>query len=172
VDLAVTMDLKEPGNLIYLLGETKAELGGSHWSLITDYQLPLQVPDLPPNAPALYRALHRAMLAGLVRACHDLSEGGLAVAAAEMGIGGRLGLALTLEGGEPVTALFSESNGRLLAEVRPDRCAAFEAYFAGLPITRLGLVTGGPRLSISGRDRLLVSLPLEELVKAWTSTAS
>jgi phosphoribosylformylglycinamidine synthase len=127
---------------------------------------------MPAEAPALYRALHTAMTAGLVRACHDLSEGGLAVAAAEMSLAGRLGLALTLDTADPLTALFSESNGRLLAEVRPADCAAFEARLAGLPVARVGLATGGGRLCISSRDRRLISLPVAALVDAWTPERS
>jgi phosphoribosylformylglycinamidine synthase len=172
VNRAVTMDLKEPGNIVYLLGETRPDLGGSHWSLIHASPNGDQpsVPGLPEYALALYRALHSAMQAGLVRACHDLSEGGLAVAAAEMGIGGRLGLALTLDTADPVTALFGESNGRLLAEVRPGNTAAFEAHFAGLPARRVGIVTGSDRLSISSRTHTLISLPIAQLVDAWNQT--
>jgi phosphoribosylformylglycinamidine synthase len=172
---AVTMDLKEAGNVVYLLGETKAELGGTYWSLITDhlssnsYQLSVisRVPGLPEYAPQLYRALHRAMRANLVRACHDLSEGGLAVAAAEMCIGGRLGIALALNADDPVTALFSESNGRLLVEVRPEHCAAFESHFTGLPLQRLGLVTDDSHLTITTNTESLISLNLTDLLTAW-----
>jgi phosphoribosylformylglycinamidine synthase len=103
------------------------------------------------------------MRAGEVRACHDLSEGGLAVAAAEMCIGGRMGAALTLADGDAVTALFSESNGRLLAEVPPEHAAAFEARFEGLPLTRLGVVSDDARLAIGDS----ISLAVDELCKAW-----
>lgn len=167
---AVTMDLKEAGNIIYLLGETQPEFGGSHIALIPNNQSPItnyNAPNLPSHAPGLYRVLHRAMRANLVRACHDLSEGGLATAAAEMCIGGRLGLALTVHTADPLTALFSESNGRLLAEVRPTNCAAFESHFSGLPLQRLGLVTNAPRLSITTRTATLISLTIAELVSAW-----
>ena len=162
VSRAVTMDLKEAGNCLYLLGETRAETGGSHLGLVTGIcggRVPAPVPD----APALYRALHAALQTGQVRACHDLSEGGLAVAAAEMCIGGRLGLKLELPEEDPVSALFSESNSRLLAEVRPEQQASFEARFAGLPLARLGVVTHDPRLII-GRA---ISLPLDQLCAAW-----
>ena len=176
VSRAVTMDLKEVGDLLYLAGETRPELGGSHLELAggtlgrTAAGLG-SVPGQAPQAPALYRALHQAMLMGVVRAAHDLSEGGLAVAAAEMSIGGRLGLALELADEDPVTALFSESNGRLLVEVRPADEAAFEACFAGRPglvPRRVGTVTAGARLEISAGARRLVSLAVADLVAAWT----
>jgi phosphoribosylformylglycinamidine (FGAM) synthase-like enzyme len=165
--------LKEPGDVVYLLGTTLPEFGGSHFNLIQNFksQSPNpKVPTLPDYAPTLYRALHQAICAGLVRACHDLSEGGLAVAAAEMCIGGRLGLALNLEASDPVSALFSESNGRLLVEVRRADCAAFEAHFAGAlgaQIKKLGLVMPDARLDISTLTQALINLAVPELVKAW-----
>lgn len=180
VTKAVTMDLKQAGNAVYLLGETKPEFGGSHLTVISeqlavngkhltdDGSLP-PAPSLPQSAPALYKALHTAMQNGFVRACHDLSEGGLAVAAAEMCIGGRLGLALTLDTNDALTALFSESNGRLLAEVPPQHRADFEHLFAELPIARVGMVTSAPRLTISTRSQITISLPAEQLVSAWQS---
>jgi len=195
---AVTMDLKEPGNLVYLLGETAPEFGGSHLYQVMGCTGGA-VPGLPAQAPALYRALHQAMRAGEVRACHDLSEGGLAVAAAEMCIGGRLGMRLQCglqpspdrQGGAAagersgsvantpqsgfdtdniLTTLFSESNGRLLVEIRPAEQARFEARFAGLPLARLGEVTREPRLTIGDEARPAVSLPLEQLCAVWLAT--
>ena len=168
------MDLKEPGNVVYLLGTTLPEFGGSHFNLTQNpkSQIPnSKVPAMPSHAPALYSALHQAICAGLVRACHDLSEGGLAVAAAEMCIGGRLGLALSLAADDPLTLLFSESNGRLLAEVRPADCAAFEAHFAGnlaAQIKKIGVVTGDTQLAIAAGAKALIDLPVAELVKAWS----
>ena len=179
VTLAATMDLKEPGDILYLLGETRAEFGGSHFSRVYDYRMPEAavgrrsegaVPSLPAHAPALYRALHRAIGSGLVRACHDLSEGGLAVAAAEMSIAGRLGLELTLTTDDPVTLLFSESNGRLLVEVRPSERAAFESHFQGSLAAQwrqIGEVASTARLKIRANERDLLTLPVAELVAAW-----
>lgn len=148
---AVTMDAKEAGNVVYLIGQDSN-------SKIQDSK-----------APALYRALHAAMRAGLVRACHDVSEGGLAVAAAEMCLAGRLGMALTLDADDPASALFAEPNGCLLAEVRPEHDAAFSAHFASLPLRRIGLVTAAPRLSLSTRTTSLLSAPIADLVSAWNT---
>lgn len=146
VNTAITMDLKAPGNALYLLG-----------------QLPLanySVPDVPENAPALYRALHQAIQKGLVKSCHDLSEGGLAVAAAEMCIGGRLGLELlgTLS---PETC-FAETNSCLLAEIDPAAEANFLALFTGLPHEKVGTVTAQPVLKIAGEF-----IAVDALVKAF-----
>ena len=87
--------------------------------------------------------------------------------AAEMCLAGRLGAALTLDTPDPLSALFSESNGRLLVEVRPTDQPAFDALLAGLPVRKVGVVTGGERLSIGTHDRTLLSLTIEEILKAW-----
>jgi phosphoribosylformylglycinamidine synthase len=171
VTQSVTMDLKTPGDVLYLLGDAAPVLGGSHLSLL-DYSPPGSgaVPGPALYAPDLYRALHAAMRAGLVRACHDLSEGGLAVAAAEMCIGGRLGLSLDLAGDEPVAALFGESNGRLLVEVRRDDCPAFEATLAGSPIRRIGTVTVEDALTIAASGQRM-AVPVAALAVAWLGDA-
>ena len=110
-----------------------------------------------PSAPlSRYRKVHQALRAGLIAACHDLSEGGLAVAVAEMCLGGRLGARLDLGqmtaaaagSGEWLAALFGESNGRLLLEVRPEAASDFVAALAGETCVLLGEVTATGRLSI------------------------
>lgn len=165
VDCAVTMDLKEAGNELYLVGKFAPQASGG-WTGDTNH--PLAVPGLPHPAPRIYRALHQAMQARLVCACHDLSEGGLAVAAAEMCIGGRLGLELHAPLATPHLALFGETNGCLLVEVATNDCAVFEALLAGLPYNRLGNVTQEPFLVIHLRDeREAICLPVAELVSAW-----
>jgi phosphoribosylformylglycinamidine synthase len=166
---AVTMDFKEAGNSIYLLGETRPEFGGSHWRIVAGQDLfASPVPEMPVPAPRMYRALHRAIQARLVRACHDLCEGGMAVALAEMCIGGRAGCEIALDTNDPTSALFSESNGRLLAEVRPEDCAAFEAEFKALPISKIGAVTKSAQLIIANRAQPILSLDVAALVAAWS----
>ncbi len=92
----ISMDLKEPGNLLYIVGETKDELGGSHFALVEGLSGG-EVPKVDARrARATFAALHSAIDAGLVRACHDLSEGGLAAAAAEMAFAGGLGAKISL----------------------------------------------------------------------------
>jgi phosphoribosylformylglycinamidine synthase II len=185
VNRSITMDLKESGNLVYLVGKFMPVLGGSHYSLIrTAPTRDRSVPDLPVSAPDTYRALHAAMQAGLVCACHDLSEGGLAVAAAEMCIGGRLGIsvnplprAVICTAPPPIDepkweragemALFGETNGCLLVEIRNSDRVAFEEFLEGTPFNVLGQVTAEPILSIALKDETLIRLPVEALVKAW-----
>jgi phosphoribosylformylglycinamidine synthase II len=174
---AVTMDAKEPGNLIYLVGKTRDELGGSHFALING----LEGGDAPQvdlaAAPNIFRAVHRAIRQHLVRSCHDLSEGGLAVAGAEMAFAGDLGMELDLTPLRAATGLedailllFSESNTRFLVEVPPKHRADFESLFNNLPAVLVGRVTDDGRFRVgdAGRDPLIDS-SLAELKRAWKS---
>ena len=167
ITTAVTSALKHPDDVLYLLGDTRPEFGGSHLHLLLGASGGA-VPAPAHHAPALYRALHRAITTRLVRAAHDLSEGGLAVALAEMCIGGRLGAAITLPAdSDPTTLLYSESNGRLLVAVAPQHTAAFEHELHGLPLTRLGHATANPTLTINHTTTLL-TLPVASLAAAFT----
>jgi phosphoribosylformylglycinamidine synthase len=172
----VSMDLKAAGNRLYVVGVTKPALGGSHYNLVAgcDGGEPPQV-DIE-LAPRLFEALHGAIVKGLVRSCHDLSEGGLAVAAAEMAFAGGIGADLTggpaaPEGGD--VWLFSESATRWLCEVEPDNVAAFESSFVGLPAVAVGSTVAEPRLRIAGANgEWVVWAPLADLKTAWQSQAS
>ncbi|MBN1439715.1 MAG: phosphoribosylformylglycinamidine synthase subunit PurL [Anaerolineales bacterium] len=171
---AVTMDLKEPDSTVYLIGETRDEMAGSHFALLYGGGENEVAPALPDHAPALYRCLHKAMQKGLVLACHDLSEGGLAVAAAEMCIAGRMGMTLHLDDDDPTLALFGESNARFLAEVNPKDVLAFETCFTGGMgnfARRLGTTSPDGRLEIATIDETLLSLEVEDLVQAWKGKA-
>jgi phosphoribosylformylglycinamidine synthase len=110
---AVTMDLKESGNFLYQVGVTRPELGGSHFALIESLAGG-QVPQVDPaTAKKTFAGVHQAIQAGLVRACHDLSEGGLAVAAAEMAFAGGLGARVFL--GQVPQAIELDGEARALA---------------------------------------------------------
>lgn len=182
MEQCVTSHLKTPGNRLYLLGETKAELGGSllyaHLGMTGG-----AAPTMPANPLQRYRLLHSAMQQGWVRACHDLSEGGLAVALAEMCLAGRLGarveierlaLSVNAEGLRDLEItltseelLFSESNGRLLLEVRPEDAAALEAHMGKVTLIPLGVVMAEPTLQITDKGQALVTLSVEQLVNIW-----
>ena len=163
-----TSDFKQAGNLIYLLGETKAELGGS---LLYEHldRSDGTAPTMPNEPLVRYRALHQAILEGLARSCHDLSEGGLALALADMALAGRLGVNVTLPETDLDSAdyLFSESNGRMLIEVDPADAATLERFFLKQTITRLGEVTQRPRLHVSQNGADLLDLAVEQIVGAW-----
>ncbi|OHB93324.1 MAG: phosphoribosylformylglycinamidine synthase II [Planctomycetes bacterium RIFCSPHIGHO2_12_FULL_52_36] len=180
VGRAVSMDAKEPGNLIYIAGLTKEELGGSHYYSIHGH-IGNSVPKVDAHrARKTMEALSRATSKGLVRACHDCSEGGLAVAAAEMSFAGGLGMELGL-GAVPIegdikgedTLLFSESNSRFLVEVRPQMVGAFEKALKGIPYGLLGKVKKEPVFVIKDRhDRTLIHEGIYSLKEAWQSPLS
>ncbi len=183
VRAAVTMDLKAAGNVLYVVGLTRPELGGSLWAEVKG-QAGGNVPrvDLT-RGPGLFQSLHEVIRLGLIRSCHDLSEGGLAVALAEMAMAGGLGAAVSLDrvprdtgAADPFVLLFSESPSRFLLEVAPEDCSRVEEQLGAWPLGRLGEVgpasgTGPespPRLTIeSGAGSLVVDAPLDVLREAW-----
>ena len=125
------------------------------------------------------RGLYRVITKGSLRSVHDLSEGGLAVAAAEAAFAGGLGLELDLEAvpREPLPGglcerddwiLFSESNTRFLVEVRPDACAEFEATLSGLPFGKVGRVIAEPVVRIRGlAGKTILEESLDDLKQSW-----
>jgi len=171
----VTMDLKEPGNDLYVVGHTRDELGGSHLYLVTGRgggdvpKVDLEV------APKVFAAVHRAICEGLIRSCHDLSEGGLAVSLAEMAFAGGIGADVTglsqLPGADGLTdeaRLFSESQTRFVIEAKPDAAAGLATVFAGLPLAKIGVTLAEPRLRVAGAGgEWLVWAKLAELKEAW-----
>lgn len=175
VNRAVTMDLKAAGNLLYQIGTTKEELGGSHFSLVNKLQGG-RVPQVDlPVAVRLFAAVHNAINRGLIRSCHDLSEGGLAAAVAEMAFAGEVGADLDLSDlarqtglSSAATLLFSESNTRFVVEVVPAKAAEFEAVFADLPVTRIGQTVLEQTLTVvaPGGTRVIES-SLSQLKASW-----
>lgn len=175
IERTATSNFKQAGNLVYLIGETRDELGGSLLHEI-DGRAGGNAPSMPDDPLTRYRALHKAIRAGLVVAAHDCSEGGIALALAEMALGGRLGaqvdLAEVQDGLSAEGVLFSESNGRLLVEVAADNADRFEALLDGVFCKRIGIVDAFPTLTVvSGRETLL-SQPVEKLVAAWKGDAN
>ncbi len=150
-DAVVTPDLKAAGNELVLIGNTSAEFGGSHLGAVLggfDDPRDGTVPGPDPDAPNRYRRMHAAILSGRVLSCHDLSEGGLAVALAEMAIGGRLGVdESSLPHDDVVVALFSESTGRFVVELAPGD-HAWLARELGERVQVLGTVTTEPKVNI------------------------
>jgi phosphoribosylformylglycinamidine synthase len=175
VNQCVTMDLKTPGNKLYIVGLTKNELGGSHLAQVEGLDGG-QVPTVDvPVAKKTFAAMHKAITSGLVQASHDLSEGGLAVAAAEMAFAGGCGLNASLaavpstdDAAETTVRLFSESNTRFLCEVRPEDAEAFEAALAGIACAPIGEVNDGNTLHITDSDgATVVEADLETLKQTW-----
>ena len=170
---AVSMELKEPGNALYLVGVTRPELGGSEY-LRLHGELGGSVPQVEAerNIEA-YRRVLKAMDEGVVRACHDCSEGGLAVAVAEMSFTGGLGVDLDI-GKVPVSGamrddvlLFSESNGRLLVEVPPAATTRFVETMGDTPHACVGAIKEEKALTVSKDGEPLLEVDLETLIGAW-----
>jgi phosphoribosylformylglycinamidine synthase len=176
---AVSMDVKAPGDSIYVVGETLAELGGSEYYRLKGF-LGKSVPKVRgAQARKGFRAVTRAVDGGLVKACHDLSEGGLAVAAAEMAFAGGYGLELDLRKvpanglGRDDFVLFSESNSRFLVEVSQKARDEFEGLMKGKVCVKVGKVTKSPRLCIRGlAGGVVVDASLGDLLKGWKRTLS
>jgi phosphoribosylformylglycinamidine synthase len=172
VENVVTMDVKRPGDVVYVLGETKHEMGGSEY-LALNGQLGATVPTVDVQASrALYGKLSAAMEAGLVASCHDCSDGGLGAALAESAFAGGYGMDVDIAGlglENDAVALFSESQGRFVVTVSEENAAAFEAALEGQPVYRIGKVVEDKVLKVSGRGAK-VEAPLAELKEAWQRT--
>jgi phosphoribosylformylglycinamidine synthase len=186
----IDMSLKTPGNRLYLLGITRNEFAGSHYALLLhtadNHELRSHIsgtntPQVDiPNARSAMKALGMAIRKGLVAACHDLSEGGLAIAAAEMALAGLLGLDINLqlvphtEIQEPADIntilLFSESPSRFLIEVSPEQRHAFESFMQACNIQDLaciGIVTTTDRFIVRNGEQTLIDLAVDQLQAAW-----
>ncbi len=179
IRLTVSMDLKASGNLLYIVGETYPELGGSEYYKLKGF-LGASVPKLhATKARKTYYNLTKAMGEGIIKSCHDLSEGGLAVAAAEMAFAGGYGLALDLRSvpNKLVTRndflLFSESNSRFLIEVAEQDRFAFEDLMRNKACAQIGRVTKDEKLLINGLEgKVVVDAGLSELRHSWKKTLS
>jgi phosphoribosylformylglycinamidine synthase len=186
ISKVISMDLKEPGNLIYIVGQTYEELGGSHY-----YELLGEVGNNVPQVRAkqaklLMDKLSKAINEGLVRAGHDCSEGGIGVAAAEMAFSGGIGVEIDLKKVPFVsvqrsagsvqkkrndTILFSESNSRFIVEVPKKSKAKFEKIMAGSVIGLIGKSIKEKTFKVKGLDnKIIVKAKLDELKEAWQKT--
>lgn len=166
---AMTTNFKGDGNLIYLIGETKNELGGSEFARIMDIEG--VVPSVDSIiAKKVFEMVSKGMRKNLFLSVHDLSDGGLGVALAEMGFSNRIGCRISLSKLESDLRedilLFSESNSRFLVEIRKGKSSEFELLFKDLPIFQIGR-TEGDSLIIDAGDEILIDLPIEELYKRW-----
>jgi len=174
----VSMELKQPGNSLYLVGKTYPELGGSHYYQLKGF-LGNSVPKVRiEQAKRTMDLIIEAIDKGYLRSCHDLSEGGLAVASAEMAFSSGYGIELDLNK-VPRTkelcrndhVLFSESNSRFLVEVTEKRRDAFEALMKDAVCAEVGRVKKDGILSVTGLDgKQAVHADLEELRRRWKST--
>ncbi len=176
---AVSVDLKKPGNILYIVGTTFKELGGSEYYRLNGL-LGRSVPKVRPlQARKTYYALTKAAAAGCVKACHDLSEGGLAVAISEMAIASGYGAEIDLSK-VPCDSLkrddfvlCSESNSRFLLEVAEKDRVEFENIMRGKVCAEIGKVSKNPRLMVQGLKGINVLDPtIADLHAYWKMTLS
>ncbi len=172
---AISMDIKKAGNPIYIVGKTYEELGGSHY-----YKINNHLANNPPNVNPLrakgsYDAIIDAIDHSLIKSCHDLSEGGLAVGAAEMAFAGGIGLDIKLKK-VPKTdmredhVMFSESNSRFIVEIDRKKANKFEEFMNGNVIACIGKTTKNKDLIIRGMSSNLIKSDLYTLKEAWQRT--
>ncbi|MCB9877111.1 MAG: phosphoribosylformylglycinamidine synthase subunit PurL [Planctomycetes bacterium] len=173
VRLTLTSDLKGDGNQLVLVGTTKDELGGSVYYK-SKGELGRNAPRVDPErAKATLHAVHRALQARCAVSAHDLSEGGVAAAVAEMAIGGRLGAAIDLAAMptdgplDPTRRMFSESQSRFLLEVPPDRLPDLRANLGDVPFAVIGQVTAAPTLRFADGARELATVAVADAERAW-----
>ena len=183
----VTMDLKTAGNFLFQIGVTGDHLGGSHWNLVNELSGG-KVPTVDPErSKQTFIHLHDAIRKGLVRSCHDMSEGGLAVAVAEMAFAGGLGAEITTnEVGIEIlpsdpdsnielsyataALLFSESNTRFVVEITPENVEQFKSAMGDIDVQPLGAVISDPLLTIEVGDNTVIQSDLVTLKNAWLGT--
>lgn len=184
---ALTCDVKTAGDLVYLLGTTRCETGGSEYFRLRGERAGARA-DLGDPTPyvgnsvprvdaaetlPLYRALAAAIGKRLVRSAATPAKGGLALALARSAMAGELGLELNLDLASdlaalpPDVALFSESNGRFVVTVARDDGAAFESHFEKLACRRVGTVTSGTSLRAYLGGTLRLDLPIAAMKAAY-----
>ncbi len=194
VNLAVSSDFKHAGDAVYLLGFTGKDLAGSEIAA----ELGLEGGSVPHvdlmGAKARYALVHKAMREKLISACHDLSDGGLAVALAEMSLGGRLGARINLDrvpvlgmdgfaGPENrdqealTTLLYAESSGRLLVTVPRDQTRAFQSLFTpacgcrlGFDAALIGNVSDSGLLTVTSNSEVILEQEVQALAAAFKAT--
>jgi phosphoribosylformylglycinamidine synthase len=172
---AISMYFKKEGDFIYIVGTTCNELGGSEYFKSMGY-LGNDAPKVnPKQAKKIMDNLSEATNKGLVKACHDLSEGGLGVALAEMAIAGNKGATIILSEvplGDDIIRddyiLFSESNSRFLVEVAPEDANKFEKTLGDVPFAYIGEVTSLDTLQVFGlNNEIILKIEIDKLKKAW-----
>lgn len=174
---AMTSDFKQTGDVIYVLGLTRPELGGSELADELGFAS-ASVPQVDAvSAKKRYQSVRKAAQGKLMNACHDCSDGGLAVALAEMCVGGRLGAEVDLsrvpaspDCASPLEILYSESHSRFVVGVPSGNVPSFEKVFAGQWMAPIGRVTDGGTLVVTNGGETIVNEDVEALAEAFKAT--
>ncbi|MBF0289197.1 MAG: hypothetical protein HQM14_15370 [SAR324 cluster bacterium] len=172
----ITMDAKHPGDLVYLLGDTKNELGGSEYYDHLGY-LGCNVPQVEAkSAKERYDKLSEAITSNWVRSCHDCSDGGLAVALAETAFAGGFGMMLDISAAlakNPLrtdTFLFSESQSRFVVTIDPQHRHVFENLFAAQSCYYLGEIVKTTDFTITQDNTEIIHSSVIALKESWQAT--
>ena len=174
---AVTMDVKKPGDLVYVLGMTKNELGASEYFALHG-AIGNSIPKVDAaKALQLYRALNSAIGQGLIRSCHDCSDGGLGVALAESAFAGGLGMDVDLRNvpGQGISRsdylLFSESQSRFVVTVSPENRSSFEACMKNSACGLIGAVISDGAFRVTGlQGSPVIATDIAALKRSWQKT--
>ncbi|MCH2176399.1 MAG: AIR synthase-related protein [Lentisphaeria bacterium] len=176
ISKAVTLDSKDAGDLVYIIGETKDELGGSEY-LASKGFTGSKVPQVDvPGAIAIYKAVSNTTEAELCKSLHTPAVGGLAAALAKVSIGGDLGLEIDLdkipqESGLSISELlYSESNSRFIATIAPENKEKFESLLAGIAFAEVGTVTSEKDVKLSKDGACVVKANVDTLLNNYEST--
>jgi len=174
INQCVTMDSKIAGDLVYVLGMSRNELGASEYYEHLGY-VGLNVPEVDAQSfIGVYRALESAIQEEIMASVHGIYRGGLAVHLARVAMGGNLGMDVQLahvpaEGlDRDDRILFSESAGRFIVTIDPANRDRFETIMQGLACACIGTVTDTPDLVIHGLDqKAIVKVTIQDLKTAW-----
>lgn len=172
---AVTTDFKDEGDTIYILGDTKGELGGTILEKLSGKKLGAAPTVNLEKAFSIYKTLHKAIAGGLVKSCHDISEGGLAVALAESSLGGRLGADISIdtlpENLNTAKLLFCETPSRFIITVSEENREKIESFWGSdtksSPLIKIGKVLKTQSLVIKRNEEAVVDITTEQIAFAW-----
>lgn len=166
-----THSFKQAGDVIVLLGKTKAELGGTQLQKLIEGQIRGRIPQLDLKyEQQLQQAVTQAIRQGLIQSAHDVADGGLAVALAECAFGTGLGLAIDMSADLPLSAiLFGESQSRVILSVKPEHLSALTQLVNDLAVDMqiIGTVTAVPDYKFAYNELMVIDCPLASLEKAW-----
>ncbi len=169
----ISSDFKEADSFVYVLGITKDEFGGSHLYKFLKLKAG-KIPQVYPEISlSIMKKLHKAIKNGIIKACHDCSEGGFAVALSEMVIGGGYGARVDIkkmprETDKDISLLFSESQGRFIVEVDKNDSGKFEKMFSGLPFFCIGNTIPDFRINIFSEKEKIIDIKGEKIKAVWT----
>lgn len=184
VSKAITMDVKRPGDLVYVIGETDDELGGSEYYSYMgektrgERYIGNNVPKVDAeSAKKTYRSISEATEKEIVHSSHTPTIGGLGVALAKSAFAGGYGMEIDLRKISYVGKerddyiLFSQSNSRFVVTVPPERKEEFEKIMEGTAYSQIGIVTNNSKLKIKGLGgAYVIDSELDHLKEAWRST--